>query len=575
MSSESQRFRDLYEEDKADVQRAQEHSLSAANVAEEMHKKFLAAQAKFKETRTERESLEQEAERLRDFSLRDQADAKQLEEDHLMAEVKACKQEEERVWEVMEAHRQEEAQVAKLANTHRQKAEEFATAAEGTKHGADLLAEKAAKRDKTRREEEARVKRLTDTCDEAKAALKRVQDERRSGEAKAKGMQAARADAETKSAHAAREYEQRRAARVPMNELLAQELAELRLALLAAEGGRVSEMHRHEEKARSLEARRRGAEAEAAATEIVALQQRELEALRHADHAEAYGRHADATHYLQQAAELQHEQAAESKIVHADKIAQHERVKRIEDDQLASMAQAEARRAGVAKRLIAIFETNVQEWRQRDEQLAADENLKLLEVERLANMVTEAEATVQDDESQEDESNLKHLHEMHTAALAALKRVQDERRSGEAKAKGMQAARADAETKSAHAAREYEQRRAARVPMNELLAQELAELRLALLAAEGGRVSEMHRHEEKARSLEARRRGAEAEAAATEIVALQQRELEALRHADHAEAYGRHADATHYLQQAAELQQSAQGLARKIGIANPGPSLFC
>ena len=573
--AESKRFKSLYEEDTADAQLAQERSSRAAEVAESVHKTFLTAQAKLNETRAERISLEAEAERLRDFSIRDRADAKQMQEDVFEAEVKACKKEEERVWDVMEAHRQEEARVSKLAHEHRQKSEEMAAAAEATKQGADLLAGKAARREKTRREEEARVNRLTNTRDEAKAALKRVQNERRSGEAKAKGMQAARTDAETKSAQAAREYEQRRAARAPANELLAQELAELRLALLAAEGGRLSEMRQHEENARSVQAQRRGAEAEAAATEIVALQHRELEALRHADHAEAYGRHDDAAHYLQQAAELRQSQAAESQIVYADKIAQLERAKRVEDDQLASMAQAEARRAGVAKRLIGIFATNVQDWRRRDEQLAADEKLKSLEVERLANSVAEAEANVQEDEAKDDKSNLKHLKEMYTAAQAALKRVQNERRSGEAKAKGMQAARTDAETKSAQAAREYEQRRAARAPANELLAQELAELRLALLAAEGGRLSEMRQHEENARSVQAQRRGAEAEAAATEIVALQHRELEALRHADHAEAYGRHDDAAHYLQQAAELRQNAQGLAKKIELSDPGPSLFC
>ena len=306
-TTEAKRFTDLCEVDLADRQVVEERCLAATTVAEDMHEKLLAAQAKLTSVHEERVSLEEEAERLHDFGMRDQADAKQLAEDHLMAEVQAYTQEEQRVWEVMEGHRQEKARLAESAQTHREQVDQFTAAAEATRQGADLLALKAGKREATRRDEEARVKRLTGTYDEAFAALTRVQDERRSGEAKAKGMEAARIDAEAKSTKAAREYEKRRAARVPLNELLGQEIAQLKMAQRALDIGRMDAIRKREARALALEAQRRGAEAEAAMTEVLALQHRELEALRHADHAEAYGRHDDAVHYLDKAAELRQE----------------------------------------------------------------------------------------------------------------------------------------------------------------------------------------------------------------------------------------------------------------------------
>ena len=88
----------------------------------------------------------------------------------------------------------------------------------------------------------------------------------------------------------------------------------------------------------------------------------------------------------------------EAKRALADKIAKLEEVKRVEDERLASMSKAETRRMGVAQRLVRMLNKNVQEWRQRDEELLPDEKLKQREVNRLAKIVAKAEAKYQEKE---------------------------------------------------------------------------------------------------------------------------------------------------------------------------------
>ena len=62
------------------------------------------------------------------------------------------------------------------------------------------------------------------------------------------------------------------------------------------------------------------------------------------------------------------------------------------------MSKAENRRIGVAQRLVRMLNENVQQWRQKDEELIPDEKMKQREVNRLAKIVAKAEAKYQEKE---------------------------------------------------------------------------------------------------------------------------------------------------------------------------------